>query len=103
VVPLRAGSGTRIKILESMAFGRPVVSTSLGCEGLAVTPGENILVADDPADFAAQTIRLLNDKELRHRLAVNGRQLIETTYDWQAVAQRLLQTYNETVGKRTAL
>ncbi len=99
VVPLRAGSGTRLKILESMALGRPVVSTNLGCEGLVVTHGENILVADTPADFAAQTVRLLNDRELRRCLIVNGRRLVETTYDWQAIAQQLLQIFNE-VNKR---
>jgi glycosyltransferase involved in cell wall biosynthesis len=101
VVPLRAGSGTRLKILESMALGRPVVSTTLGCEGLAVTHGENILIADTQADFAAQTVRLLNDEELRQRLMVNGRRLVETTYDWQAIAQQLLQVYGETRSKET--
>jgi sugar transferase (PEP-CTERM/EpsH1 system associated) len=100
VVPLRAGSGTRLKILESMAVGRPVVSTALGCEGLAVTHGENILIADEPADFAAQTVRLLSDAELRQRLVINGRRLVETTYDWQVIAQQLLQIYDE-VGSRS--
>jgi glycosyltransferase involved in cell wall biosynthesis len=94
VVPLRAGGGSRLKILESMALGRPVVSTALGCEGLAVTHGENILVADTPADFAAQTVRLLNDEELRRRLIVNGRRLVETRYDWEAIAQQLLGIYS---------
>jgi glycosyltransferase involved in cell wall biosynthesis len=100
VVPLRAGGGTRLKIPESMALGRPVVSTTLGCEGLAVTHGENILIADAPADFAAQTVRLLNDEELRRRLIANGRQLVETTYDWQVIAQQLLQVYDKTVSKQ---
>jgi glycosyltransferase involved in cell wall biosynthesis len=99
VVPLRAGGGTRLKILESMALGRSVVSTTLGCEGLAVTHGENILIADSPTDFAAQTIRLLDDEELRQHLIVNGRRLVETTYDWQAITQQLLQVYNKTVSK----
>jgi glycosyltransferase involved in cell wall biosynthesis len=100
VVPLRAGGGTRLKILESMALGRPVVSTTLGCEGLAVTPDENILVGDTPADFAAHTIRLLSDAELKQRLVLNGRRLVETKYDWQVIAHQLLQTYDETVRKR---
>jgi sugar transferase (PEP-CTERM/EpsH1 system associated) len=100
VVPLRAGGGTRLKILESMAFGRPVVSTTLGCEGLAITPEENILIADTPADFAAQTIRLLNDAELRRRLITNGRRLVETIYDWQIIAQPLLQVYDEMMSRK---
>jgi glycosyltransferase involved in cell wall biosynthesis len=99
-VSLRAGSGTRLKILESLALGRPVVSTTLGCEGLTITPEENILIADTPTDFAAQTIRLLNDAESRRRLVANGRRLIETTYDWQVIAQQLLQIYDE-VGSRS--
>lgn len=100
VIPLRAGGGTRLKILESMALGRPVVSTTLGCEGLAVTHGENILIADTPADFAAQTIRLMNDEELKRRLILNGRRLVETTYDWEVIAQQLLQVYDKVVSKR---
>jgi glycosyltransferase involved in cell wall biosynthesis len=95
-VSLRAGSGTRLKILESMALGRSVVSTTLGCEGLAVTHGENILVADTQGDFAAQTIRLLNDEKLRRRLVVNGRRL-ETCYDWEIIGQQLLKVYGEAV------
>ena len=100
VIPLRAGGGTRLKILESMALGRPVVSTTLGCEGLAVAHGENILIADTPADFAAQTIRLMNDEELKRRLILNGRRLVEATYDWEVIAQQLLQVYDKVVSKR---
>jgi glycosyltransferase involved in cell wall biosynthesis len=98
VVPLRSGGGTRLKILESMALGRPVVSTTVGCEGLAVTHEENILIADDPPDFAAQTVRLLTDAELRARLIRNGRRLVETTYDWEVIAQRLLQIYDDVMS-----
>ena len=100
VVPLRAASGTRLKILESMALGRPVISTTIGCEGLNVTQGENILIANTPADFAVQTVRLLNDIELRQRLVIGGRRLVETTYDWEIIGQQLLQTYNQLVGAR---
>jgi sugar transferase (PEP-CTERM/EpsH1 system associated) len=100
IVPLRAGSGTRLKILESMALGRPVVSTTIGCEGLAVTPEENILVADGPADLARQVIRLLSDQDLRRRIIAGGRQLVEMTYDWQVIAERLLQIYAQAVSGR---
>lgn len=100
VIPLRAGGGTRLKILESMALGRPVVSTSLGCEGLMVTHGENILIADAPADFAAQTVRLMNEEGLRRSLIANGRRLVETTYDWQIIARRLLQVYDQTIDRQ---
>jgi len=93
IIPLRSGGGTRLKIPEAMSLGRPVVSTSLGCEGLIVKHGENILIADEPAEFAAQTVRLLTDELLRQKLITNGRQLVESIYDWQAVAQNLLQIY----------
>jgi glycosyltransferase involved in cell wall biosynthesis len=90
VVPLRAGGGTRLKILESMALARPVVSTSIGCEGLEVEDGRHLLIADRPDDFAASVTHLLCDPALRRRLAASARQLVETRYDWPSIAQRLL-------------
>jgi len=83
VVPLRAGGGMRVKILNSLAQGIPTVSTTLGCEGIQVTPGEDIMVADDPAGFAAAVLRVLNDAELARRLSVSGRRLAETLYDYR--------------------
>jgi glycosyltransferase involved in cell wall biosynthesis len=103
VVPLRAGGGSRLKILESMALGRPVVSTTLGCEGLSVTCGENILIADTPSDFAAQVVRLLDDEEQWRYLVTSGRRLVETRYDWQIIAQELVQVYEQAAGKRKTL
>jgi len=93
IVPLRAGGGTRLKILESMALGRPVVSTSLGCEGLEVVDGEQIMIADTPAKFASKTIQLLTDKQLREKISANARQLVEMHYDWSAIAQKLMELY----------
>jgi sugar transferase (PEP-CTERM/EpsH1 system associated) len=95
VVPLRAGGGTRLKIVEAMAFGRPVVSTTIGCEGLDVTSGENILIADQPAGFAAQVVRLLTDRILRDQLTQQARYLVETVYDWDVISQQLLTIYRE--------
>ncbi|MCL5256617.1 MAG: glycosyltransferase family 4 protein, partial [Chloroflexi bacterium] len=94
VVPLRAGSGTRLKILEAMALGRPVLSTTVGCEGLAVTPEADILIADTARGLAEQTIRLLTDLELGGRLAANARLLVESRYDWQVIGRTLLQVYD---------
>lgn len=96
VVPLRAGSGTRLKILEAMALGRPVVSTTIGCEGLDVVNEEHLLIANEPREFAAQVRRLLTDTTLYTRLVTNGRRLVETKYDWDAIADRLLAIYAET-------
>jgi sugar transferase (PEP-CTERM/EpsH1 system associated) len=86
VVPLRSGSGTRIKIFEAMAMGKAVVSTSMGAEGLPVRHGENIILADDPADFARQVVDLLRDPPRRQRLGHAARQLVEQSYGWPAVA-----------------
>jgi polysaccharide biosynthesis protein PslH len=95
VVPLRAGGGTRLKILEAMALGRPVVSTSIGCEGLDVVDGQHLLVADDAASFAEQTIRLLTDRSLYERMVASARSLVVRNYDWDAIADRQLEVYAE--------
>lgn len=83
VVPLLAGGGTRLKILEAMAMGRPVVSTSLGAEGVPYVNGTHLLLADDPRSFAEQVVRLLQDESLRRRLAENAMQFVRANYDWR--------------------
>jgi glycosyltransferase involved in cell wall biosynthesis len=85
IVPLRSGSGTRIKILHSMAMGLPVVSTSIGCEGLAVKDGEHLLIHDLTANFAQAVIEIINNPELWQTLTINGRQLVEAKYDWTMI------------------
>ncbi|MBI5396610.1 MAG: glycosyltransferase [Verrucomicrobia bacterium] len=85
VVPLIQGSGTRLKILEAFAAGKAVVSTTKGCEGLAVEHGRDILIADDPARFAAEVVRVLRDAALRRRLGMAARGLVERDYDWRIV------------------
>ena len=89
IVPLFEGSGTRLKILEAMALGRPVVSTPLGCEGLAVEDGKHLLIADDAEGFAAAVARLLTDRALATRLTLEARALVERNYDWTGIAERL--------------
>lgn len=94
VVPLRAGGGSRLKILEAMALGRPVVSTSIGCEGLEVIAGQHLLVADDPEDFAKKTVQLLTDEALYDHLVREARKLVETQYSWDSVAENLVNVYS---------
>lgn len=89
VVSLRIGSGTRLRILEAFAFGRPVVSTTVGCEGLEVTPGEHLLVADDPRGLAQACVTLLREPELRRRLVARSRQLVEAKYNWESVEEQV--------------
>jgi sugar transferase (PEP-CTERM/EpsH1 system associated) len=95
VVPLRAGGGTRLKILEAMALGRPVVSTSIGCEGLDVIDGEHLFIADHPEDFAEKTVRLLTDEPLRQSIINRARELVVSRYDWDIIANQLMQVYVE--------
>lgn len=91
-VPLRLGGGTRLKITEAMAAGLPVVSTSMGAEGLAVQHERDLLLADEPTAFAAAIRRLLNDTSLRQQLAEAGRKLVESHYSWAALGQRFVAT-----------
>ncbi|MFQ5617205.1 MAG: glycosyltransferase family 4 protein, partial [Anaerolineales bacterium] len=93
VVPVRAGGGMRVRILGAFARAMPVVTTSVGLEGIEARPGEDILVADTASDFAADVTRLLGDAKLQNCLAKNGRQLAETHYDWQVVLKRMNAVY----------
>jgi glycosyltransferase involved in cell wall biosynthesis len=90
VVPLRQGGGTRLKILEAMALGTPVVATTKGAEGLDMTNGEDILIADDPEAFADATSRLLTDDTLHARIAARARETVATRYDWETISAEML-------------
>ncbi|MBI5878445.1 MAG: glycosyltransferase [Chloroflexi bacterium] len=91
-VPLRLGGGTRLKILEAMAMGVPVISTTIGCQGLNVEDGLHIVVADDPEVFAAKAAALLVDRDLQHRLSASAREL-SATYDWSRLVHTMLNTW----------
>ncbi len=98
VVPLRAGGGMRVKILNALAQGLPIVSTSLGCEGIAVTHGQNILIADTPHDFAEAVLRLLDSPEFATQLGHNGRRLAEQEYDYRQACRPMDAVYAQ--GRR---
>jgi glycosyltransferase involved in cell wall biosynthesis len=89
VVPLLAGSGTRLKILEAWAAGTPVVSTTIGAEGLPVRDGEHLLLADGPLQFAEAVNRLLACSDLREKLSVAGRLLLEKEFTWEKAWRQL--------------
>jgi polysaccharide biosynthesis protein PslH len=101
IVPLRQGGGTRLKILEAMALGTPVIATSIGAEGLCITPEKNILIADTPEEFSAQTIRLLKDNQLRDELSKAGRELVEIYYGWDTIGRSFEQIIDKVVCERT--
>ena len=100
IVPLRQGGGTRVKVLEAMALGVPVVSTSKGIEGLDVKPGQHVLVADEPADFAKAVVRALQDGDLRQSLVAEARRLVETRYDWRMIGRKMNELVEKVLPRR---
>ncbi len=98
VVPLRIGSGTRLKILEALAMGKAIVSTTVGAEGLDLRNREEIFIADEPTAFADAVTRLLMDSELRRRIGENGRARVEQDYDWQRIGEKLHGVYAKILG-----
>jgi glycosyltransferase involved in cell wall biosynthesis len=99
IAPLRIGGGTRLKILEAMAMGKPVVSTTLGAEGLAARADKEILIADTPETFARQLGRILVDDRLATALGSAARRLVETSYDWSASAEKLVALYRSALDR----
>jgi glycosyltransferase involved in cell wall biosynthesis len=93
IAPLYAGGGTRLKILEAMAMGTPVVSTSIGCEGLPVSHGEHLLVADSPDAFADSVLKLFRDTRLRAALAARGLEVVRNAFGWDRIGMDLRRSY----------
>ena len=93
VVPLRMGGGTRLKVLEAMAMGQAIVSTTLGCEGVVLTPGREAALADTAQEFAWRVVELLGDEGRRRSMGQQARRLVEARYDWRAIVPRLEQVY----------
>ncbi len=94
VVALRSGGGMRVKIVEALQWGVPIVTTRIGCEGIAVSDGHDVLIADDPQTFAQSAIRLLRDRAFADRLSANGRQLVAQKYDWRSAYAALDPIYS---------
>jgi polysaccharide biosynthesis protein PslH len=99
VVPLRIGGGMRVKILELMALGMAIVSTSVGAEGIQAVDGEHILIADTPEEFAAAIIRLVGSPMECERLGSNARRLIEREYAWDAIGDRFVDLHNRVIER----
>jgi len=93
IVPLRTGGGTRLKILNSWAMGKPVVATSVGCEGLEAVDGTNILIRDDPNDFAVAVRAVLENPRLAQRLVDGARETVDRLYSWDVLGRKLIEIY----------
>jgi glycosyltransferase involved in cell wall biosynthesis len=100
VVPLRVGGGTRLKVLDAMAMGKAMVTTSIGCEGLEVCPDEHVVVADHPDQFAERTVHLLGNRLRRLELGRAARELVERRYSWAHVGGQLLDAYHVALKRR---
>jgi glycosyltransferase involved in cell wall biosynthesis len=100
VIPLRIGGGTRLKVLESLALGTPVVSTSKGAEGLELKPGRDIIIKDVPEEFAFEVVNILENIELRTRLGIAGKQTVGSLYNWKLIGDRFLKFIDEIVFEK---
>jgi glycosyltransferase involved in cell wall biosynthesis len=98
-VPIRIGAGTRLKIIESLALGTPVVSTSKGAEGLEVTNGKNILIADTPSEFADAVVSVLQNSGLRESLSQEGRKLVVENYSSEIMGVNFNSLLEEVVTR----
>jgi len=99
ICPILDGGGTKIKLLDAMAMGKAIVSTSIGAEGLLIKDGKNILIADNPMEFARQVIKIIKNQKLRRILGLNARKLVEKNYSWGTIANKLNQVYINLRGK----
>ena len=99
VVPLRVGSGTRLKVFEAMAMRRPVVSTTIGAEGLPLTHGTDVVLADSPEEYATQVAALLDDPARKEAIADNGYRLVTEQYSWRTVSNRLFEVCQDALGE----
>jgi glycosyltransferase involved in cell wall biosynthesis len=102
VVPLRAGSGMRVKILNALAQALPVVTTSIGCSGITAEDGQHLLIADTPADFAAAVLRVLGDPDFATGLGRRGRELVVARYDYRVIRSQVLELYQGLAPYRAA-
>lgn len=101
IVPMRVGGGERTKILDAMAMGIPVVSTSVGAEGLGCVDGDNIFIADEPREFAARILLLLAEPELRRRVGAAGREFVVKNRSWRVLGQQLDAVYAQAATELT--
>ena len=101
IVPLIVGAGTRVKILEAFSLGKPVVTTSIGCEGLEVENGKHLFIADEPKIFASSCVSLLRSPQLRRKMILQARKLVEQNYRWDFIQTRVENSVRELLEERS--
>jgi len=101
VVPLRMGGGTRLKIMEALAVKKPIVSTSIGCEGIEVVNGESIMIADNPDEFAARVIELFTNPKQVADITEKGYELVNNLYRWESIGRQMDVAYKELTGSQS--
>jgi len=99
IAPMLSGGGTKLKVLNAMSMGKPVVTTNVGAEGIDLQNGENIVIADNPEDYANGIIDLLKSPTLASKIGQNGRKLILRKYDWNVIGKKQLELYNSIVER----
>lgn len=92
-----------MKVLDAMAMGKAIVSTSIGCEGLDVRPGEHLMVVDTPDMFAREVLALLANRQKRLELGRAARSLVEGRYSWKIIGSRLLEAYRDAIRQKKSL
>ncbi len=97
IVPLRIGGGTRLKVVDAMAQGKAIVSTTIGCEGIPVNPGGDIIIADSPSLFADEVVNLLNDENRRKELGTAARNMVKVKYSWEVIGKEIEMLYEKLI------
>lgn len=101
VAPLLQGGGTRLKIIESMALHTPVISTTIGADGLGACPGKDLIIADTPDDFASAVVQVLINERLRKEISINAYQFVRENLDWSVIMPSFLDLVEKTAYSRT--
>lgn len=103
ICPMRTGGGTRLKMLDALASGKPIVATSMACEGIEVVDGASVIIADTPSDFCSKIVKLLKQPERRMALGNEARKLAERKYSWTVIGDDLRKAYREVLSYRTRM
>lgn len=103
IAPMLSGGGMKNKILEALAMAKPVITTSIGAQGIDVSPGKNIVIADEPKEFAKRAVELLGDEQLRQKIGNNGRRTVENHYSWEKSADMINELFQSIGGKNESV